>query len=227
MTIFNAGSVERFQMNARLFLSVAFAVAVARAAWGGTALIHYRADAEPDRFVKGVMLFSDRVYKLAEVPKAFEGKPFLRGSIMGLRYVVAQDGELTVVTPQRVPKSASCADALEKTGFRRVEEIGVFQLFGNNAIDRMLTYRKPVKKGETIAFGKYCIPLAFDPASCLQPQGAVKTERLYNNVELPVDPEDRANMAAYGNSPLPVPYLKHPPAVINAGIGRSCSLTTS
>ena len=128
-------------MNARLFFSVAFAVAAVRAAWGGPAVIHYRADAEPDRFVKGVLLFSDRVYKLAEVPKAFEGKPFLRGSIMGLRYVVAQDGELTVVTPQRVPKSASCADALEKAGFRRVEEIGVFQLFGNNAIDRMLTYR--------------------------------------------------------------------------------------
>jgi len=220
MTIFNAGSVERFQMNARLFLSVAFAVVAACAAWGGPALIHYRADAEPDRFVKGVLLFSDRVYKLAEVPKAFEGKPFLRGSIMGLRYVVAQDGELTVVTPQRVPKSASCADALEKAGFRRVEEIGVFQLFGNNAIDRMLTYRKPVKKGERIAFGKYCIPVAFDPASSVLPQGAVKTERLYNNIELPVDPEDRANMAAYGNSPLPVPYLKHPPAVINAEIGR-------
>jgi len=109
MTIFNAGSVERFQMNARLFLSVAFAVVAACAAWGGPALIHYRADAEPDRFVKGVLLFSDRVYKLAEVPKAFEGKPFLRGSIMGLRYVVAQDGELTVVTPQRVPKSASAS----------------------------------------------------------------------------------------------------------------------
>ncbi|MBQ7191073.1 MAG: glycosyl hydrolase family 32 [Kiritimatiellae bacterium] len=189
-------------------------------AWGNPALLHFRADAEIDTFTQDVTLFSDRTYTLATVPEALAGKPFLRGSILGLRYTVAREGALTVLTPQRVTGSASCAEALEKAGFKRLEGIGLFQLFGKNEIDRVLTYQKLVKEGETIDFGKFCIPIAFDPESCLRPRAEIQTERLYNNIELPVDPEDRENMASYGNSPLPVPYLKNPPQTIRAEIGR-------
>ena len=206
--------------NRGVLALLAAVVASSHVVYGTPALIHYRSDAEIDAFARNVLLFSDRQYKLAEVPKDFEGKPFLRGSIMGLRYAVARDGVLTVITPQRLPGSASCVDELEKHGFRRAEKVGAFQLFGHSEIDRILTYQKWVKEGEAFHFGKYCIPIAFDPASCLKPREAVKTERLYNNIELAVDPEDREDMGAYGDSPLPVPYLKNPPAIINAEIGR-------
>ncbi|MBR4172113.1 MAG: glycosyl hydrolase family 32 [Kiritimatiellae bacterium] len=209
-------------MNTGLGSLVTGAVFVASGvvAWGNPALLHYRRGAEPDKFVKDVTLFTDRTYQLATVPQPLEGKPFLRASINGLRYKVVREGELTVLTPQRVPGAASCADALEKAGFTRVSEIDVFQLFGKAEIDRVLTYRKTVKEGDTFAFGKFCIPIGFDPASSLAPPESVVTEKLYNNIELAVDPADRTDMSAYGNSPLPVPYLDTPPEVINAEIGR-------
>jgi hypothetical protein len=45
-------------------------------------------------------------------------------------------------------------------------------------------------------------------------------EVLYNGVVLERDPRDRTDMSAYGDAPLPVPYLANPPPVIPIDLGR-------
>lgn len=49
---------------------------------------------------------------------------------------------------------------------------------------------------------------------------AAETETLYNGIVLARDPRGRTDMTAYGDAPLPVPYLTHPPAVIPIDTGR-------
>ncbi len=48
----------------------------------------------------------------------------------------------------------------------------------------------------------------------------VVCETLYNGIVLPCDPCDRTPMKDYGDKPLPVPYLEHPPAAIPIDLGR-------
>ncbi len=47
-----------------------------------------------------------------------------------------------------------------------------------------------------------------------------KQERLYNGIELAIDPRDRTDMTGFGRDPLPVPYLANPPKVIPVDVGR-------
>jgi hypothetical protein len=46
------------------------------------------------------------------------------------------------------------------------------------------------------------------------------TELLYNGVTLPLNTHERTDMSAYGNDPLPTPYLDKPPQLISVEIGR-------
>ncbi|MDF1815541.1 MAG: hypothetical protein P1V20_25310 [Verrucomicrobiales bacterium] len=179
-------------------------------------------DASVDVFKKGATLFTDRTYTLAECPKELEGLAFLRHSITNSRATVLQSGLLTVLTPDpEIEGAASIAVELEREGFERVDDIGDFQLFGKNAIDRVRIYRKKVEAGTRLDYGKWCVLVGFAPESRPSAPGEkVNSETLYNGIEIESDPRDRTNMAAYGEEPLPVPYLENRPEVIPVDVGR-------
>jgi len=203
-----------------VFLCLLGSVAFAR-----PARIEWSKSFEKDTLAKGAKIFSDRVYTFNEPPAALKRQPFLRGSIMETRFRVVSDGELAVLTPMAVParnghaKAAAQGDALKKAGFTR-DDVPLYQLWGRGEIEQGEIWRKTVKAGETYAFGKFAIPVGFDPASAVRNPSDVVTETLYNGIRLESDPRDRSDMTAYRDYPLPVPYLDHPPAVIPVDVGR-------
>ena len=187
---------------------------------GGVAGIHVRGGAETDTFAQGARLFTDRTYTLKECPEWLSGMTFLRGSILQSDLRVMREGVLTLLTPDPGTEgAASQVRALEKDGFVWVAKPDLFQCFGNNAIDRVRIYQKHVPAGARIRLGKWAIAVGFERVA-----GAadipVETETLYNGIVLPRDPRDRTDMTAYGEAPLPVPYLDAPPAVIPIDTGR-------
>lgn len=176
---------------------------------------------EVDRFAEGVKLFTDRGYVLKEYPGFLEGQWFLRGSIGSDQLRVAADGWITVLTPESNEYASSRIDALEAYGFQRMDDLELFQLFGDKEWDRVRTYRKEVTAGERYRFGKWVVVLGFSSARKWEPQAWNKNqgEVLYNGIRLPkewppqdIDPAD--------HSPMPVPYLDYPPAVIPIDVGR-------
>ena len=206
-------------------LSLFLAAVVGCFAWARPARIEWAKSSVKDALVKGAKIFSDREYVFNEPPSKLAGAPFLRGSIMGTRFRVVSDGELVVLTPMFVPArnghppAASQSEALAKAGFRK-DEGPLFQLWGRGEIEQGEIWRKNVKAGEAYAFGKFAIPVGFDPASAVRDPSGVAMETLYNGIRLEADPRDRSDMAAYRDYPLPVPYLDHPPAVIPVDVGR-------
>jgi hypothetical protein len=178
---------------------------------------------ETAAFTRGVRLFNDRPYTLAEPPPALSGQPFLHTSIDGVRVRCVNAGTLLALTPPEVPRATSAASTLAASGFERVTEPDSFQLFGTNAHEAVRVYRKQVAAGETLKLGKWCLLLGFASATS---KTAVKTpwpqnagERLYNGIVLPDEwpPED---VDTRSDEPMPVPYLDHPPAVIAIDTGR-------
>lgn len=134
------------------------------------------ADAQVLWFRPDAMLFTDRSYRLAECPPALQGERFLRSSIDSTRFDVVQDGRLLLLTPQAIPGAASEIEAIQAQGFVRTE-LDMFQLFGRNAIDRVLAYQKQVTAGESYQFGKWVVVLGFDDArSALDPTRAVEAK---------------------------------------------------
>ncbi len=178
--------------------------------------------AKVDVFGPDARLFTDRQYRVAECPPALKGTCFLRGPIEGTETTVLSPGLLTVLTPNPTVKgAASAAQALERDGFRRVIAPQSFQLFGKNAIDQVHIYQKQVTAGTSLSYGKWCVLLGLSQESHRRPrdnEGA--TETLYNGIQLETDLRDRSDMAAFGDDPLPVPYLVIPPTVIPVDLGR-------
>ena len=209
-------------MTRILLLSAALSALTASAA---PARILWSRGCEKDELKAGARIFTDRNYAFNEPPANLKGQNFLRGSIMQTRFTVVADGELVVLTPQPVPArnghpvSAAQGASLAKLGFVR-DAAPLYQLWGGNEIERAETWRKQVKAGERYDIGKFAILVGFDGASAERSPADVKTETLYNGVKIAVDPRDRTDMTAYGEWPLPVPYLENPPAVIDATVGR-------
>ena len=197
---------------------------VAEPSEGAGAGVSYRASVVEETFVPGVKLFTDRDYVLKEAPDRLSGGKFLCGSINGIRVFVATDGYLTVCTPQVSQdlgqNSASQIQALEKMGFSRVSDIPLFQAFGEGPNERVQTFRKQVKSGDCLDFGKWVIVIGVDPDHSGPSSVLGPSEVLYNGVVLAKNVTDRSEMAAYRDYPLPVPYLENPPKTIPVDVGR-------
>jgi hypothetical protein len=178
---------------------------------------------ETAAFERGVRLFNDRPYTLAEAPAPLKDLSFLRSSIDGLRVRATSPGLLYALTPPDVPRATSIATTLMAQGFERTPL--TFQLFGSNAHECVDVYRKNIASGESLRLGKWCILVGFDRATLLPSPSRPLSwrqndgERLYNGIVLPAEwpPQD---IDTKSDDPMPVPYLDHLPQVISIDVGR-------
>ena len=177
-----------------------------------------------DVFRPGTLLFGTRPFVVGRnVATNLIGCAFLRQTIEQVGFDVTADGEIALLTPLKAlckGKEPSQEDAVEKAGFVRDRTIPVFDLWYKGDVQRVGVWRKSVRKGERYEFKYWVIVLGFDPAPAAPAARDVPTETLYNGIVLEKDPRDRTKMTAYGDYPLPVPYLDNPPAVIPVDLGR-------
>ena len=150
-------------------LTWALAALPLMAAAGG-AVLSPVADAEVATCGDGVIVFDDRTYPMT--PAAAErlaGKTFFRRSIEGgFAAEVVKGGELFVVTPtEKASTYLSQGKTLAALGFEKLPG-EPFLAFGVNKCDISDVWRKDVKPGEKLAFGKWALVCGFDPAG--QPQ---------------------------------------------------------
>ncbi len=102
------------------------------------------------------MLFTDRKYRVANLPKQLAGKTFVCGSIDRIRAVCREAGVVYILTPSKGRNNDSLAETLEKKGYRKVA-VAEFMLFGNIPNNVCSVFQKQVSEGETIEFGKWGI----------------------------------------------------------------------
>ena len=120
-------------------------------------------DAEP--LVAGAKLFTDRSYACAEIPDALKGAHFLRIPLVGdsktLRCTRA--GNVYILTPVPERNKDSVSEALLKQGFEKVA-LPEVRLFDPAHTRNFCTlYQKACAEGETVAVGKWAVPLYFAP----------------------------------------------------------------
>lgn len=178
---------------------------------------------QTDAFRPGAKLFADRTYTCPAIPDALKGMTFIRTEIDGYQFECLHAGVVYALTPVAGRKgAASQEEYLVEQGFERVG-IDEFQLFGNNAIDRVNVYRKSLAVGDHLAIAKWAVLLGPRGTKITQwkprPWAENDGELLYNGIQLPRlwPPGD---MGAHGNDPLPVPYLDYPPAELPIDTGR-------
>lgn len=106
----------------------------------------------PALMKRGVKLFTDRDYVIAEMPDAVRDLPFHRQSIEQTDVDVTQPGVLFALTPTIRPAAASQEESLRRAGFSKVD-VPEVQLFPGE-INRVSLYRKEVKAGESLKFKK-------------------------------------------------------------------------
>lgn len=187
---------------------------------GNGAGISVRGVWEVDTFQQGAVLFTDRGYRVDECPPALEGMKYLRSAIDRTAFRVTRDGTLTILTPHSDEMRSSQVDALENYGFERID-LDLFQLFGRHDYDRVWTYTKEVRAGESFRFGKWVVVLGMDTAEewMRKPWSENTGELLYNGIRLPaIWPPDDIDTTDL--SPMPVPYLDYPPDIIPIDVGR-------
>lgn len=104
----------------------------------------------------GAVLFSDRIYKLHDIPKPLADKRYVLGSIDAIRVECKESGPIFVVTPSHGRNADSLAEDLTKQGFIKVK-LPEFLLFNElNAPGNVCTtYQKMLEAGETLELGKW------------------------------------------------------------------------
>lgn len=104
----------------------------------------------------GSQLFSNRTYKMRDIPKPLAGKRYILASIDGVRATCRGEGVVFVVTPSKGRNPDSLADYLIQQGFSKVK-LPEFLLFDEqNAPGNVCTtYQKVLKAGETLRLGKW------------------------------------------------------------------------
>ena len=107
---------------------------------------------QPAIMQPGVELFTDRQYRLQEVPELLKGLKFLKTTIEGYEVVCKTAGTLYALTPARRPGAASRELDLIRQGFEKVD-LPEFPLFPGE-INRVTTWRKQVEQGEHLRFQK-------------------------------------------------------------------------
>ena len=190
------------------------------------AVIGFSGLCERDTFIPGAKLYTNRDYVVAECPEPLRGLPLLRSSIDWVEIECIEPGVIVILTPDpvhEIAKQCSRVADLEGAGFARVDDVAIFQLFGEQPYDRVRTYRKTLAQGERLALRKWAVVLGFAEARMADDVLASwkdnTGELLYNGIRLPerwpprgVRPDDTA--------PMPVPYLESPPDVIPIDVGR-------
>ena len=124
---------------------------------------------EPAFMKRGVPLFTDREYVIAEMPEAVRNLPFHRTGIEKTDVRVTKPGTLFALTPTPRPKAASEETALLKAGFTRVD-VPETQLFPGE-INRVSLYRKAVNQGERLHFKKMVLLVAAEGAELREEDG--------------------------------------------------------
>lgn len=139
------------------------------------------------RFRPDAMLFINRDYRLAESPEPLHGMRFMVSDINAVAFDVIEGGRLLILTPHPIDRAASQAAALEEQGFKQVD-IDIFQLFGENAIDRVLVYEKEVQAGDSYAFDKWVLVAGFKEA-----RGTRDWTRMQYGLPFRIYPDDLPN----------------------------------
>jgi len=177
-----------------------------------------------DTFRPGALLFGSRPFVVGKnVATNLIGRAFLRQTIEQVGFDVTADGEIFALTPLKEPlkgKEPSQEDAVKKAGFVRDTTIPAFDLWYKGDVQRVGVWRRQVRKGERYEFKYWVLILGFDPAPVAPVVKDVPRETLYNGITIETNPRDLTQMNKYGDYPLPVPYLDHPPAVIPVDLGR-------
>jgi hypothetical protein len=107
-------------------------------------------------FRKDEKLFTDRNYKVWDVPKALADHSFVRGSIDGVEAICVKPGVVFVATPLKDRNRDSVAKELEKQGFAKAKHPEFLIMFlPNGEANIVTTYQKQVAEGERIVFGKW------------------------------------------------------------------------
>ncbi len=137
-----------------------------------------------------------------------------------LVYRVHTDGDLYALAPcnKKLDRTAQ----MEKIGFKKVESIKPFQMFGKLEENIVCTYYRKVKKGDSFKIPR---PWVF-VAGILDKGDSDNGEVLYNGITIPrqwppnYKPNKEGKWWPDGKRPMPVPYLKNKPSVINISVGR-------
>jgi predicted neuraminidase len=111
-----------------------------------------QAEDAPPRMEPGVRLFSDRDYKLLEMPETVRGLTFHRSSIEKVDVTVTGAGVLYALTSSVTAGAYSQEAPLQKAGFSKVEG-GLAQLFPGQ-VNHVCLYQKSVDPGERYTFRK-------------------------------------------------------------------------
>jgi hypothetical protein len=112
----------------------------------------------------GAKLFTDRAYACAEVPDALKGARFLRVPMNGEKSVrCTSAGTVHFLTPAPERNKDSATAALVKQGFVKVALPEVRLFDPNNTGNYCTLYQKRCAAGETVAFGKWAVPLFVAP----------------------------------------------------------------
>jgi hypothetical protein len=105
---------------------------------------------------KDEALFTDRNYKVWDVPQALAGRSFARSSIDGVEAVCTEPGIVFVATPLRDRNRDSVAKELEKQGFAKARLPEFLIMFlPNGEANIVTTYQKRLAEGERVVFGKW------------------------------------------------------------------------
>ncbi|MEI6072677.1 MAG: glycosyl hydrolase family 32 [Verrucomicrobiae bacterium] len=98
-----------------------------------------------------------------------------------------------------------------------------FQLFESDLAPKVQAYEKRMVAGELLVLGKWNVAVGFDELipepDPVKSWPGNKGELLYNGIQLPETWPPRS-VVSDDESPMPVPYLTHPPKIIPINLGR-------
>jgi hypothetical protein len=112
------------------------------------------------RFTTGATLFTDRSYTVDESLVALKDGSFLRIPLDGRKTLTCERaGTIWLLTPTPDRNKDSCSVELTKQGFKKVR-VPEVRLFNPVSTANYCTlYQKDCEQGETIAVGKWAVPL--------------------------------------------------------------------
>jgi hypothetical protein len=114
----------------------------------------------------GAELFTDRTYTLAELPDALRDARFLKVTIEGGKTLTCdRAGAVLFLTPAPGRNKDSQSETLTKQGFRKVALSEVRLFDPKNPANYCTLYQKDCRKGETIEFGKWAVPVLLDSSN--------------------------------------------------------------
>jgi len=114
---------------------------------------------QPQPFVPGVKLFSDRDYLAAEVPDALKAAHFLPLAMNGKKTLTCERaGTVYLLTPLPERNKDTQSQALTDQGFEKVA-LPEVRLFSGSPNNFCTLYQKDCAAGETIAVGKWAVPV--------------------------------------------------------------------